>query len=131
MAVKVLAFDDAFTPPKAVFLDIASPAVKTSLAAALYRPMRQVSANATLTATDGGVICTTAGIQILLEAHSYAQDGNPYSVKNASSGDVTVNVASGECIKTASGNVASLGIPVDHAREFIRNASSPTEWIVQ
>lgn len=119
MAIQILCFDDSISPLQASFAILSPSAVGV-----LVRVMRQVSANDTVHAADGGLIVTASGTTQTLEGYSAAQAGNPYVVKNASSGDTTVVTVSGETIQTASG-------ATDNAIQFIRNGANTAQWIIQ
>lgn len=95
------------------------------------RLMRESSTSTTLSASDGGIICTVAGITVTLDSYSAAQAGNVYNVKNASSGDVTVITTSGEFIQESSGSETSMVIPSGFSLQFIRNGTDTTKWVIQ
>lgn len=126
MAIQILCFDDSVSPPQANFAILSPSAVGV-----LVRVMRQVSTNDTVHAVDGGLIVTAPGTTQTLEGYSAAQSGNPYVVKNASSGDTTVVTVSGETIQTASGTVTSIVVATDNAIQFIRNGANTAQWIIQ
>jgi hypothetical protein len=122
---QVLRYDDA-NPNVPVFVNLTADIIT-----GLLRTMREISASTTMLSMDGGLICTTSGVTVTLPAYDSFQLGRLYSIKNASTGDVTVNSAAGEAMQEAGGSISTITVPSNLSLYIGRNATNTVNWIIQ
>lgn len=94
------------------------------------RLMRESAIDTALHTSDGGIIMTQPGT-VSVDAFDSGQLGVIYNIKNASTGDVVVNAASGESFQEATGNVSTFTVPSNFSIALGRNATNNANWAIQ
>lgn len=92
--------------------------------------MRESSGDTTLLTSDGGIVMLNPGT-VTASAFDPGQLSTLYNIKNASSGDVIVNSASGEFFQEATGNVSTVTIPTNFSLQLGRNGTTTSNWVLQ